>query len=230
MQNYVDQLIKTNIKADIDYSRPTLSTENKSLKIAIDDINIKDNGTELFHANGIELFLNPGNFIRSGFKEIDYVGIEKIYFHPIRHINKNWNFEEVLVKKKKTNKIFNKIFLPNIKLTITDEKSKSEINYDELFISIDNYGRRFKKIDLLTHKIIDKDRAIVTNIKGTTRDILSNEFIINSNRFEIFDTAGQDLSAIAGDKESKGAMLQGTPLDMVYWKYLGGLDKIQKDN
>ncbi len=43
----------------------------------------------------------------------------------------------------------------------------------------------------LYNKIIDKDRAIVTNIKGTTRDILSNEFIINSNRFEIFDTAGQ---------------------------------------
>jgi len=43
----------------------------------------------------------------------------------------------------------------------------------------------------LFNKIIDKDRAIVTNIKGTTRDILSNEFILNSNRFEIFDTAGQ---------------------------------------
>ena len=43
----------------------------------------------------------------------------------------------------------------------------------------------------LFNKIIDKDRAIVTNIKGTTRDILSNEFIISSNRFEIFDTAGQ---------------------------------------
>ena len=43
----------------------------------------------------------------------------------------------------------------------------------------------------LFNKIIDKDRAIVTNIKGTTRDILSNEFIINSNQFEIFDTAGQ---------------------------------------
>ena len=43
----------------------------------------------------------------------------------------------------------------------------------------------------LFNKIIDKDRAIVTNIKGTTRDILSNEFIINSKQFEIFDTAGQ---------------------------------------
>ena len=42
----------------------------------------------------------------------------------------------------------------------------------------------------LFNKIIDKERAIVTNIKGTTRDILSNEFVFNGKMFEIFDTAG----------------------------------------
>ena len=42
----------------------------------------------------------------------------------------------------------------------------------------------------LFNKIIDKERAIVTNIKGTTRDILSNEFIFDGKMFEIFDTAG----------------------------------------
>ena len=39
------------------------------------------------------------------------------------------------------------------------------------------------------NKIIDSDRAIVTNIKGTTRDIIS-ENIIYDNNFKIFDTAG----------------------------------------
>ena len=68
-----------------------------------------------------------------------------------------------------------------------------------------------------------------------------NRYIINKARREgpakatlemllpptaIFDRGWQDISAIVGDKEYKGAMLQGTPLDMVYWKYLGGLDKI----
>ena len=43
----------------------------------------------------------------------------------------------------------------------------------------------------LFNKIIDIDRAIVTNIKGTTRDVLSNEFISDGRKFEIFDTAGQ---------------------------------------
>jgi tRNA modification GTPase len=42
----------------------------------------------------------------------------------------------------------------------------------------------------LFNKIIDKERAIVTNIKGTTRDVLSNDLIFNGKMFEIFDTAG----------------------------------------
>ena len=69
-----------------------------------------------------------------------------------------------------------------------------------------------------------------------------NRYIVNKARREgpakatlemllpptaIFDRGWQDISAIVGDGEYKGAMLQGTPLDMVYWKYLGGLDKIQ---
>ena len=41
----------------------------------------------------------------------------------------------------------------------------------------------------LFNKIIDKERAIVTNIKGTTRDVLSNEFVFDGKMFEIFDTA-----------------------------------------
>ena len=55
-----------------------------------------------------------------------------------------------------------------------------------LVVGIPNVGK-----STLFNKMIDKDRAIVTNIKGTTRDILSNEFIFNSNKFEVFDTAGQ---------------------------------------
>ena len=42
-----------------------------------------------------------------------------------------------------------------------------------------------------------------------------------------FDRAFNDISAIVGDGEYKGAMLQGTPLDLIYWRYLGGLDKVK---
>ena len=40
------------------------------------------------------------------------------------------------------------------------------------------------------NKVIDSDRAIVTNIKGTTRDIISENIIYDNKTFKIFDTAG----------------------------------------
>jgi tRNA modification GTPase len=40
------------------------------------------------------------------------------------------------------------------------------------------------------NKIVDSERAIVTNIKGTTRDIISENMIYNHKTFKIFDTAG----------------------------------------
>ena len=40
------------------------------------------------------------------------------------------------------------------------------------------------------NKIIDSERAIVTNIKGTTRDIISENMIYDHKTFKIFDTAG----------------------------------------
>ena len=40
------------------------------------------------------------------------------------------------------------------------------------------------------NKIIDSERAIVTNIKGTTRDIISENMIYDHKTFKISDTAG----------------------------------------
>ncbi|MGB0744839.1 MAG: hypothetical protein ACPGSB_09975, partial [Opitutales bacterium] len=44
----------------------------------------------------------------------------------------------------------------------------------------------------------------------------------------LFDRASRDLSSIFEGKEYKGNMLQGTPLDIFYWHYLGGLDKVER--
>ena len=43
----------------------------------------------------------------------------------------------------------------------------------------------------------------------------------------VIDRAGKDLMDVIGDGEYKGNMLQGTPFDLIYWRYLGGLDKIE---
>ena len=44
----------------------------------------------------------------------------------------------------------------------------------------------------------------------------------------VFARAWQDISALATGDEYKGSMLQGTPLDMVYWRYLGGVEKVKR--
>jgi hypothetical protein len=43
----------------------------------------------------------------------------------------------------------------------------------------------------------------------------------------VFDRALKDIEDIAGDGEYRGNILQGTPLDLIYWRALGGLDKIE---
>ena len=44
----------------------------------------------------------------------------------------------------------------------------------------------------------------------------------------VIDRAGKDLDNLFQGKDYKGNMLQGTPLDIIYWQYLGGLDKTQR--
>ena len=89
------------------------------------------------------------------------------------------------------------------------------------------YGRPIKRDELLEDNIwrlLGINRYIVQKARREGPMKAASELILPPTA--IFDRAWQDISAIAGDKEYKGAMLQGTPLDMVYWKYLGGLDKI----
>jgi len=44
----------------------------------------------------------------------------------------------------------------------------------------------------------------------------------------VIDRLGKDLDNLFQGKDYKGNMLQGTPLDIIYWQYLGGLDKTQR--
>lgn len=44
----------------------------------------------------------------------------------------------------------------------------------------------------------------------------------------VIDRVGKDLDNLLQGKDYKGNMLQGTPLDIIYWQYLGGLDKTQR--
>mgnify|MGYP001339962890 FL=1 len=88
------------------------------------------------------------------------------------------------------------------------------------------YGRPIKRDELIEDnlwKLIGVNRYTVYNVR---RKGLGKAFIdFVAPPTAVFDRASDDISAIVGDGEYKGAMLQGTPLDLIYWRYLGGLDK-----
>lgn len=90
------------------------------------------------------------------------------------------------------------------------------------------YGRPIKRDELIENnlwKLIGINRYTFYNAK---RRGVGKAFIDTlAPPTAFFDRAGSDISAIVGDGKYKGAMLQGTPLDLIYWRYLGGLDKIK---
>ena len=93
------------------------------------------------------------------------------------------------------------------------------------------YGRPIKRDELFEDnlwRLAGINRYIVNKARREGPAKATLEMLLPPTA--IFDRGWQDISAIVGDKEYKGAMLQGTPLDMVYWKYLGGLDKIQNSD
>ena len=91
------------------------------------------------------------------------------------------------------------------------------------------YGRPIERDDLLEDnlwKLLGINRYLVRKAKREGPGKAFLEGLLPPAA--VFDRTFQDISAIAGDKEYKGNMLQGTPLDMVYWRYLGGQDKIKR--
>ena len=88
------------------------------------------------------------------------------------------------------------------------------------------YGRPIKRDELIEDnlwKLIGVNRYTVYNARRKGPGKAFIDFVAPPTA--VFDRAFDDISAIVGDGEYKGSMLQGTPLGLIYWRYLGGLDK-----
>jgi len=57
-------------------------------------------------------------------------------------------------------------------------------------ITIGIFGRPNVGKSSILNKLINEDKAIVTNIEGTTRDIVEGEFLLNGININLIDTAG----------------------------------------
>ena len=79
------------------------------------------------------------------------------------------------------------IFFKNVQDALTKNRTTIEQKniLNIMIIGDVNTGK-----STIFNKIVDSERAIVTNIKGTTRDIISENMIYDHKTFKIFDTAG----------------------------------------
>ena len=90
------------------------------------------------------------------------------------------------------------------------------------------YGRPIKKDELLADNIlklagINRYLAFKAKREGVGKAVLETML----PPMTIFDRGGKDLDDFVSGKEYKGNLFQGTPLDIIYWRYLGGVDKVK---
>ena len=90
------------------------------------------------------------------------------------------------------------------------------------------YGRPTKPDDLVLNNVL---RLAGINryltYKAQREGVAKSIFELALPPTAVFDRAYKDISDIVGDGKYRGNMLQGTPLDLIYWRALGGLDKIE---
>lgn len=85
----------------------------------------------------------------------------------------------------------------------------------------------------LMNALLDKDRAIVSPIPGTTRDILEDHLRLNGLHFKVFDTAGireakEDMIEQEGIRRSKQALQQADLVLLVLDAHRGLLAEDQQ--
>ena len=140
------------------------SKTDKARKIAINGL--RGNGSNLIKKLREDLI----NIISNIEVNIDYPEYEDIYEVTIKDIK-----EKVLTLKNSLTKIIN-------------EYEDSKIIQDGILTAI--VGRPNVGKSSLLNRLLNEEKAIVTNIEGTTRDIVEGEILIDGIKINIIDTAG----------------------------------------
>ncbi len=73
---------------------------------------------------------------------------------------------------------------------VEDFKDVSDIEYDESVIKFSVIGRPNVGKSSLVNALLNEERAIVSNVSGTTRDAIDTPFTYNKRDFVVIDTAG----------------------------------------
>ena len=97
-------------------------------------------------------------------------------------------------------------------------------------ITIGIFGRPNVGKSSILNKLINEDKAIVTNIEGTTRDIVEGEFILNGININLIDTAGIRNTNDVVEKigvEKSNSLLNKVDLALIV---LNNNEKLQEDD
>ena len=73
---------------------------------------------------------------------------------------------------------------------VEDFKDVSDIEYDESVMKFSVIGRPNVGKSSLVNALLNEERAIVSNVSGTTRDAVDTPFTYNKRDFVVIDTAG----------------------------------------
>ena len=92
------------------------------------------------------------------------------------------------------------------------------------------YGRPIKADKLLTDNLwklflVNRYHLYKMEREGGAKTLLEMAMPTTAG----FDRAWKDASNMVQGKEFEGNLLQGTPLDILYWHYLGGYDKARRE-
>lgn len=146
--------------------------------------------------------------------------IKKDFIDLISNIEVNIDYPEYLdieeVNSIKIKEIVEKniVYIENL---LQDGK-KGKIIKDGINVAI--VGKPNVGKSSILNKLIGEDKAIVTNIKGTTRDVVEGSFIYKGVKINLFDTAGirdsNDFIESIGIEKSKKKILESDLVLMVY--------------
>jgi len=97
-------------------------------------------------------------------------------------------------------------------------------------ITVGIFGRPNVGKSSILNKLINEEKAIVTNIEGTTRDIVEGEFILNGININLIDTAGIRNTNDVVEKigvEKSNSLLNKVDLALIV---LNNNEKLQEDD
>jgi tRNA modification GTPase len=159
----------------------------------------------LLNANN-SIMINAGHSIMSGVLHDQYRKLHHAYLALKSHLELGFDFlEDVGEDFFSTNLLIN---FNKLKDIIFDLYKNSQFSIDQINkLSIVLFGKPNAGKSTVFNKILGRDRSIVSDVAGTTRDYISESILIDNNYFELIDTAGihesDDLIELKGIERSK---------------------------